>query len=483
MTKPDNKVQKIISIFGKKKCNCGCDGNHDNSAGTPMAHNLIKGEGFPTEDTAGTLGDYYRDELSNRTFECVDITEEYDGINGQEIAQVSDGEDISYINIDSLNEGDYAALTAGVQVNNLYQLQNGELIEIPFEQVDNENDVYFSADIKHVVCINSGNNMYYIYTPAETYPAYHWTATEHRTINLIVPDEAIKECQNMGFDLIALFYGIADNLRNSLKELYTGDNISFYEENGNYLGTIEATKSIASWFDETGEFIFDKQTLYEIFILHPAPCTGGGEEIKIEGEGEPNYYTQAKVGQKYVDTTTGNEYICVERKDLYARIEEKGSTPVFTDLTSTYNVENIKRLTDGTPFIVAGSAIRVESTYDLIEQRETPYTHATEAYFYIKEGVDSAGNLLTTQIFPATIEGPVDDFEEYIQTILDEFEQDQYCQYILVKTNRWYIEDAFKIYTRNDIIDEPLTLHYWTSTRSPLTPADICEIIDFEIPV
>lgn len=276
MTKPDNKVQKIISIFGKKKCNCGCDGNHDNSAGTPMAHNLIKGEGFPTEDTAGNLGDYYRDELSNRTFECVDITEVYDGINGQEIAQVSDGEDISYINIDSLNEGDYAALTAGVQVNNLYQLQNGELIEIPFEQVDNENDVYFSADIKHVVCINSGNNMYYIYTPAETYPAYHWTATEHRTINLIVPDEAIKECQNMGFDLIFLFYNRADYFRNSLKELYTGDNISFYGENENYLGTIEATKSIVSWFDETGEFIFDKQDLYESFILHPAPGSGGG---------------------------------------------------------------------------------------------------------------------------------------------------------------------------------------------------------------
>lgn len=276
MTKPDNKVQKIISIFGKKKCNCGCDGNHDNSAGTPMAHNLIKGEGFPTEDTAGTLGDYYRDELSNRTFECVDITEEYDGINGQEIAQVSDGEDISYINIDSLNEGDYAALTAGVQVNNLYQLQNGELIEIPFEQVDNENDVYFSADIKHVVCINSGNNMYYIYTPAETYPAYHWTATEHRTINLILPDEAIKECQDMGFDLIELFFNRADYFRNSLNELYTGDNISFYGENGNYLGTIEATKSIILWFDETGEFIFDKQELYESFILHPAPCTGGG---------------------------------------------------------------------------------------------------------------------------------------------------------------------------------------------------------------
>lgn len=276
MTKPDNKVQKIISIFGKKKCNCGCDGNHDNSAGTPMAHNLIKGEGFPTEDTAGNLGDYYRDELSNRTFECVDITEEYDGINGQEIAQVSDGEDISYINIDSLNEGDYAALTAGVQVNNLYQLQNGELIEIPFEQVDNENDVYFSADIKHVVCINSGNNMYYIYTPSETYPAYHWTATEHRTIELEVPDEVIKESQNKGFNLIFLFYNLSDYFRNSLKELYIGDNISFYGENENYLGTIEATKSIVSWFDETGEFIFDKQTLYEIFILHPAPCTGGG---------------------------------------------------------------------------------------------------------------------------------------------------------------------------------------------------------------
>lgn len=277
MTKPDNKVQQIISIFGKKKCNCGCDGNHGNGATVaPMAHNLITGEGFPTEETVGNLGDYYRDELSNRTFECVDITEEYEGINGQEIAQVSDGEDISYINIDSLNEGDYAALTAGVQVNNLYQLQNGELIEIPFEQVANENDVQFSADIKHVVCINSGNNMYYIYTPAETYPAYHWTATEHRTIDLFLQDGAIKEFQNMGADLISIFYELAGFVRDDLKELYTGDNISVYDENEIYLGTIEATKSIESWYDAEGELLFDKQELYESFIMHPAPCTGGG---------------------------------------------------------------------------------------------------------------------------------------------------------------------------------------------------------------
>ena len=215
--------------------------------------------------------------------------------------------------------------------------------------------------------------------------------------------------------------------------------------------------------------------------MHPAPCTDGGEEI--EGKGEPNYYTQAKVGQKYVDTDSGEEYICVERKDLYARIEKKGSTPVFADLTSTNNVANIKRLEDGTPFIVAGSASRVVSTYDLIKEQLYGHTHTTEVSFYIKEGVDSAGNLLTTQIYPATIEGPVDDFEEYMQKILDGFKQDQYCQYILVKTNSWYIEDAFKIYTRNDIIDEPLTLHYWTSSRSPLTSTDICELIDLKIPV
>ncbi len=485
MTKPDNKVQQIISIFGKKKCNCGCDGNHGNGATVAsMAHNLITGEGFPTLDTVGNLGDYYRDEINNRTFECVEITEEYEGINGQEIAQVSDGEDISYINIDSLNEGDYAALTAGEQVNNLYQKQNGELIEIPFEQVANENDVYFSADIKHVVCINSGNNMYYIYTPAETYPAFHWTATEHRTIELIVPDEIIKDFQNSEIDLISIFYEIADLFRDTLKELYTGDNISFYDKDQNYFGTIESTKNIESWFDETGQLIFDKQELYESFILHPAPCTGGGEEIKIVGEGEPNYYTQAKVGQKYVDTDSGEEYICVERKDLYARIEKKGSTPAFTDLTSTNNVANIKRLEDGTPFIiVAGSEARVISTYDLIEDHLTAQTHATEVSFYIKEGVDSAGNLLTTQIYPATIEGPVDDFEEYMQKILDGFKQDQYCQYILVKTNSWYVDDAFKIYTRNDIINEPLTLHYWTSSRSPLTSTDICELIDYKTPL
>lgn len=246
MTKPDNKVQKIISIFGKKKCNCGCDGNHDNSAGTPMAHNLIKGEGFPTEDTAGTLGDYYRDELSNRTFECVDITEEYDGINGQEIAQVSDGEDISYINIDSLNEGDYAALTAGVQVNNLYQLQNGELIEIPFEQVDNENDVYFSADIKHVVCINSGNNMYYIYTPAETYPAYHWTATEHRTFKYVYPKVALelRTLKPDGFinTAIQAFF-------NEEKFLYVGDSISLYSSDSVLCATATLKRNIYSEYN------------------------------------------------------------------------------------------------------------------------------------------------------------------------------------------------------------------------------------------
>lgn len=68
----------------------------------------------------------------------------------------------------------------------------------------------------------------------------------------------------------------ADTTYKIVIELYTGDNISFHDKNENYLGTIEATKSIVLWFDETGEFIFDKQELYETFILHPAPCTGGG---------------------------------------------------------------------------------------------------------------------------------------------------------------------------------------------------------------
>lgn len=482
---PDREVQRMISIFGKKKCACGCDGTHgDGGTVAPMAHNLITGSGFPSEETVGNLGDYYRDELNNRTFECVDITEENEGINGQPAAQASDGEDISYINIDSLDEGEYAVLiTSSNQVRNLYQKQNGEPVELPFEQFSTENDIYFNSDVKHAVVINGGNNLFYIYTHAETYKKYHWAATEHRTIDLIMPDEVTKELQNIGIDLIDIFYYIAENFRDDLKELYTGDNISFYDENENYFGTIEATKSITSWFDETERLIFDKQTLYEIFILHPAPCTDGGEEIKIEGEGEPNYYTQAKVGQKYVDTDSGEEYICIERKNLYARIEKKGSTPIFSDLTSTNNVANIKRLTDGTPFIVATSESRVVSTYDLIKENLSGYTHTTEASFYIKEGVDSAGNLLTTQIYPATIKGPVDDFEEYIQTILDKFKQDQYCQYVLVKTNSWYLSDAFKIYTRNDIINEPLTLHYWTSSRSPLTPKDICELIDYKEPV
>ena len=276
---PDRVVQRMISIFGKKKCACGCDGTHGNSGGTvaPMAHNLITGSGFPSEETVGNLGDYYRDELNNRTFECVDITEKNEGINGQPAAQASDGEDISYINIDSLDEGEYAVLiTSDNQVRNLYQKQNGEPVELPFEQFSTENDIYFNSDVKHAVVINGGNNLFYIYTPAETYKEYHWAATEHRTIDLILPDEIIKGLQNVGMDLIFLLYEAAANFRENLKELYTGDNISFYDENENYIGTIEATKSIESWFDATGEFLFNKQELYESFIMHPAPCTDGG---------------------------------------------------------------------------------------------------------------------------------------------------------------------------------------------------------------
>lgn len=191
MTKPDNKVQQIISIFGKKKCNyvCNCNcghsivigGNGTGSNGTgDDDHRTITGRGEPTTSTAADLGDYYRDELTGHIYECVDLKYENVSytINKNQVWEALNAPDSSAFTIETWPENGYGVLiNSNNEVIALYQKQNGELFqEMEYLNVNSDNELLPAFDAGHRVLILLSNNAYYICTRSmdRGTPVYTW---------------------------------------------------------------------------------------------------------------------------------------------------------------------------------------------------------------------------------------------------------------------------------------------------------------------
>ena len=195
---PDSVVQRLINIFDKKKCGCGCDcadeGNN-NATGEPAEHNLIVGEGYPTEKTQGNLGDFYRDELTGHVFECVDIWEQPSAGEtvSKKIVQWSDGPDSSYLNVNAWKEGDFGVLApfAAQIPSALYVKRDGELEALEFFGATNENEIEagFNAGYDYVTYADDDGFHVYYHTAEDWEISYYWVATEQQDIILRGYDE------------------------------------------------------------------------------------------------------------------------------------------------------------------------------------------------------------------------------------------------------------------------------------------------------
>ena len=205
---PDTVVQKIISIFGKKKChyvcNCNCGqnviigGNGTGNNGTGGDdHRTITGRGEPTTSTAAELGDYYRDELTGHIYECVDLNYENVSysINKTQISEALNAPDSSAFAIDTWPDNGYGVLiNTNNEVTALYQKQNGQLFqEMEYLGVNSDNELLPAFEAGHRVLILHSNNTYYICTRTmdRGTPVYTWIditqeALSNDEINTIV---------------------------------------------------------------------------------------------------------------------------------------------------------------------------------------------------------------------------------------------------------------------------------------------------------
>lgn len=192
---PDTKVQQIIDIFGKKKCKCGCDC----ADGKKDDHFLKTGQGVPTAETPGELGDFYRDELTGRVFECVEVKEETTegGTVRIQVVQASDGPDSSYLNVDAWDEGDYGVLFAAnnTYARALYVKKDGKLEELKFFNTTDENEIDPALDNEQIdyVVYATGGTFYVCFCAAEvTTTVYAWVELTAEKIS----DEEIENIIN-----------------------------------------------------------------------------------------------------------------------------------------------------------------------------------------------------------------------------------------------------------------------------------------------
>ncbi len=172
---PDRVVQRMISIFGKKKCACGCacaDGGNSGGEATGGTgtddHRMIVGSGEPTPYTAADLGDYYRDQTTGHIYECIEVKSENikQTINMVQVSEALDAPDASYFTPDAWPDHAYGVLiTSDNEVRALYEKQNGELSqELNYFITTDQNELPSAFDSGHKIVVLIANNTFYVCT-------------------------------------------------------------------------------------------------------------------------------------------------------------------------------------------------------------------------------------------------------------------------------------------------------------------------------